>query len=283
MTVAKRSNYMLKKITILIISCLFAMTTLSGCTTETSVKNMIEEALEKRYGEEFVCHDTWYDNDGAYYTTSYYGLCSPKDSPDILFEVLIDDEGDFWRNAYVSTLASKIFCKEFDNKIGTNIGEHYTYCCNYYELDNDEVGQKIANDNFSLEYFMSDYIETRGSNKLGVYFTICVNITDETSIEYEDEYTGIINTMNYIHTIGQNYGMDLQLNIELFFVETNIYQNCISYFKDNAKINSSFTDLIEKNAPYNEPQCMIKMNYKNGEFSITEDDYIEKRKEINNV
>ncbi len=273
---------MLKRIAVLILACLFAMTALSGCTTETSVKNMIEEALEKRYGEEFVCRDTWYDNDGAYYTTSYYGLCSPKDSPDILFEVLINDEGVFRRNAYVSTLASKIFCEEFDDKIGTNISEHYTYCCNYYELDNDEVGEIVATNEFTLEYFLTESIKTSNDNKLDLYFTVCIDITDELNINYEKEYNAIVDTLKNIYEIGQLYGMDLQLNLKLFFTSTDIYQKCTYYFQENAKIHSDFYDLIEENAPYNERQCMIKMNYKNGEFSITQEDYIQKRKEIDN-
>ena len=258
------------------------MTTLSGCTTETSVKNMIEEALEKRYGEEFVCHDTWYDNDGAYYTTSYYGLCSPKDSPDILFEVLIDDEGNLWQDEYPSSIASNFLCTEIDNIMGTRIEHHYTYCRNYYEPNGETVAKRIKNGNFTLEYFMKDYINTFKSNKLSLYYSICVDITQAADISYGNEYDVIIDTIKHIYGIGQQFGMDLQISVKFFFVPTDIYQNCVNYFQENANINSNFYDLIEKNAPYGEPKCMIKFLLKDNEELITQEEYIKLRKEIDN-
>ena len=275
---------MLKKIAILIITCLFAMTALSGCSiiAKQNEKSLIEDALQKRYGEEFVCMRTWNNDADGYYSHSFYGLCHPKDDDGLLFEVLSGSDGTLLIDEYASTLASRIFRDEFDERIGDSLGTHYTYCRNYYDPNGDAVAKRIKNGNFTLEYFMNDYINTFKSNKLSLYYSICMDITKTADISYENEYDVIIDTIKHIHRMGQQLGMDLQISIKFYFVPTEIYQNCVNYFQENANINSLFYDLIEKNAPYGEPKCMIKFLLKDNKELITQEEYIEIRKEIDN-
>lgn len=269
---------MLKKITILIITCLFAMTTLSGCTTETSVKNMIEEALEKRYGEEFVCHDTWYDNDGAYYTTSYYGLCSPKDSPDILFEVLINDEGRLWRDEYVSMTASKEFTNLFNEYVGNNWGEHYTYCYNYGMIYDEMTVPCFINGEFSLESYRKHIISLFDDNRLTLYYTICVN----TSNQHDDaakEYKTLINALKHIYDITKSQGIELKFSLDIYFINSDVYHNCVDYIQNNAILRSDFCEIVD-GKPHLKHECVIQIECENGKVSIDENEYIALRKEF---
>lgn len=84
---------MLKRITILILTCLFAMTSLTGCISYwnghsyNESKQLVADALEKKYGEEFVVVDIGTGSGGSYYSPGYLkATCHPKNDETIYFE-----------------------------------------------------------------------------------------------------------------------------------------------------------------------------------------------------
>lgn len=83
---------MLKKTTILIISCLFAMTILSGCSywnghSYNESKQLVADALKEKYGEEFVVTDIGTGSGGSYYSPGYLkATCHPQNDKTIYFE-----------------------------------------------------------------------------------------------------------------------------------------------------------------------------------------------------
>lgn len=275
---------MLKKITILIITCLFAMTSLSGCSiiAKRNEKALIENALQERYGEEFVCMRTWNNAAGGYYDDSFYGLCHPKDDESLLFEILLNGDGSIRGDDYGSTIISRRFANIFDEQIGTKLGKHYTYCYNYGDLNDDVTGQMIANDDFTFEYYFNALSKTyTADNILGLYFTICIDVSEQPSITYEEEYNLIVSALEHIYTIGKYYDMDLQLLVDLFFVTDGTYSKCINYINTNAQLKSDFYDLIEGYVRYPNPQKVILLNYEEGQYSLTEHEYVAQRKKLN--
>ena len=272
---------MLKKIAILIITCLFAMTALSGCSiiAEQNEKSLIEDALQKRYGEDFVCMRTWNNAAGGYYDDSFYGLCHPKDDESLLFEILLNDDGSIRGDDYGSTIISRRFADIFDEQIGTKLGKHYTYCYNYGDLNDDVTGQMIANDEFTFEYYFNAISKTyTADNVLGLYFTICIDVSEQPSITYEEEYDLIVSALEYIFAIGITYNMNLKVYLDLYFVPNDIYDECLDYFGNNAR-RYAFDNIVEGfPKQYNRK---IEIIFENNALNITKADYINLRKELN--
>ncbi len=271
---------MLKRIALLILTCLFAMTALSGCSiiAEQNEKSLIENALKERYGEEFVCMRTWNNAAGGYYDDSFYGLCHPKDDESLLFEILLNGDGSISYDDYGSTIISKRFADIFDEQIGASIGEHYTYCCNYSILNDDITCQRIENDNFTFDYFFSSVCEKYDDNKLGLYYAICIDVSKQLDTSYEKEYDLIVSALEYIFAIGITYNMNLKVYLDLYFVPNDIYDECLDYFDNNAR-RYAFDNIVEGfPKQYNRK---IEIIFENNAFNITKADYINLRKELN--
>ena len=80
-----------KLISFIIMAVVFMSTiSLSGCGfhSENQLKQTLENALEAKYDEEFVCLDVW-GNGGS----SYWGVCAPEKNHDIRFEALFGADG----------------------------------------------------------------------------------------------------------------------------------------------------------------------------------------------
>lgn|GEM_PF-4979988 len=83
---------MIKKIAVLIFTCLFAMTALSGCAywegySKSQCKQLVADALEEKYGEEFVVVDVGTKSAGAYYSSGLLtATCHSKDDNTLYFE-----------------------------------------------------------------------------------------------------------------------------------------------------------------------------------------------------
>ncbi len=274
---------MLKKITILILTCMFAMTALSGCSiiAEQNEKSLIENALKERYSEEFVCMRTWNNAAGGYYDDSFYGLCHPKDDESLLFEILLNGDGSIRGDDYGSTIISRRFVDIFDEQIGTKLGKHYTYCYNYGDLNDDVTGQMIANDEFTFEYYFNALSKTyTADNVLGLYFTICIDVSEQPSITYEEEYDLIVSTLEHIYAIGEKYGMNLTLELDLYYVSSDIYTVYTQYIIDNARLTTSFHHLLNDDIKHQQNQ-FIELDMKNHQLVLTAENYIALRKENN--
>lgn len=84
---------MLKKITIFIITCLFAMTSLTGCISYwnghsyNESKQLVADALKEKYGEEFVVAEIGTKSGGAWDAPgSLTAVCYSKNNETVYFE-----------------------------------------------------------------------------------------------------------------------------------------------------------------------------------------------------
>ncbi len=91
---------MIKKIAVLVFTCLFAMTSMTGCISYwnghsyNESKQLVEDALEKKYGEEFVVVDIGTRSGGSYYSPGYLtATCHPKDDDTLYFEAEYFEHG----------------------------------------------------------------------------------------------------------------------------------------------------------------------------------------------
>ena len=120
---------MLKKITILIITCLFAMTALSGCAywesySKSQCVQLVEDALEEKYGEEFVVADIhvgaggWYGVSGPLVAT-----CYSKSNDSLFFEAEYNKFGDAGEldDKYIQ----EIVAKQIKSIINTVLAKYY--------------------------------------------------------------------------------------------------------------------------------------------------------------
>ena len=138
----------------------------------------------------------------------------------------------------------------------------------------------MLNNEFTLEYFLSENIKIWDTNQLELYFTICFDNSNNTEALYKTEYSVLVDALNHICQIGKQNETDFHFNMKLFYVSNDTYEECVRYFQENAYVDSNFYNIIEKNTTNNEPHGMIKFNYLDNNYSITEFEYIEQRKEI---
>lgn len=106
---------MLKKITILIITCLFAVTSLTGCAywegySKNQCVQLVEDALEEKYGEDFVV-DTLHTGSGGWYGVAgpLVATCYSKNDDTLFFEAEYNKFGDVGelKDEYIHEIVAK--------------------------------------------------------------------------------------------------------------------------------------------------------------------------------
>ena len=266
---------------LLLCTFLLALTaSLTGCkgiVTEGKMKSMVEKALEEKYKEEFKCTAVLSRN----INESYNCVCYPVNNEKLKFEARIYTDGVLGGDYYPKSIASAELSEAFDNALGDALGRHLTYAYTAGSIDDDETARKIADGEFSLEFYLShnrEIFESNG-NSYYMYSTICVD-TSDLSGSYEEEWEAISNALNQVHELGLKYGSDLHFWINLYFTPPKIYKECEEYLSRNAEIRSGFEAKIQGYPQkYNRLIEFTVYDSKNI-FSPTKEEYIELRKEI---
>ena len=245
--------------------------------TERQLKSMVEKALEEKYKEEFKCTAVLNRN----INESYNCVCYPVNNEKLKFEARIYTDGLLGGDYYPKSIASAELSKEFDNALGDALGKHLTYAYTAGSID-DETARKIADGEFSLEFYLSHHrkvFESNG-NSYYMYSTICVD-TSNLSGSYEEEWEAISNALNQVHELGLKYGSDLYFSINLYFTPSKIYKECENYLSQYAEIRSDFKEKIEgyPQQKYNR-QIHIGADFSENIISPTKKEYVELRKEI---
>lgn len=249
---------------------------LSGCGfhTENQLKQILENALYEKYGEEFVCLNVW-----GKAGDSYYGVCYPKSNDKLMFESLFYSKGNLICDYYPKSIVSNELSKEFDNALNHSFGNHFTYCYSNGGIYDEDTAQKIKDNEFTLSYYFKQYSNTYASNEMELNYTICID-TSDIRIDYDEEWNSILNAINSIQEIGNTNEIDLSFRMNIYFVPNNIFNKCIEYFKENAQIRSSFQDIIE-GYPEKKYKRLIRFDVGMDIFPITKEEYINQRKEVN--
>lgn len=270
---------MLKKITILIITCLFAMTALSGCSiiAEQNEKSLIEDALKERYGEEFVCMKTWNNAADGYYSHSFHGLCYPQNNESIKFEILFGEEsGILYEGYYAAAIAEQI-----ENNVEKALGNVFS---NFYLHTNmtlplycfqntDDSIENVKNDELSVNEYIKKFSEKYDYNPM-ITLVLCVDLSKKAKLSYKQEYKELSNIFSEIDKLG------ISTDVYLNFLPSNKYTECIEYLNNTANIDDYFESITKDYSvrSHNENYQNINFDYKGDTYvTITLEDYIRQR------
>ena len=267
---------------LLLCTFLLALTTsLTGCkgvTTESKLKSMLENALREKYNEEFKCIQIYGHNQ----SNSTNGTCYPINDRTLMFDAAINYDGTLNYDCYPNSIAGKLLSNAFDNAIGDIWEHHFTYCYRRSGLiDDEETARKIADGNFTLEYYLKHINETYTADKSTLaYYTICVD-SSKINASYDEEWDSIFDALNSVYEIGLSYGADLYFTMNIYFVPPELYDDCMNYFNDNAEVRSNLKEIIEGYPEKEHHRCIVfNVNKDKNEFSPSKEEYVELRKEV---
>ncbi len=181
---------------------------------------MAEEALEEKYGEEFIVHDVWSKSPHDFYAT-----CSPKANEEVVFKaVLWKDDGEIEYDEYVQGIVAR----QISDKLESELQEYFGGCVVrthvFYEPD-------LLFDNV-LNVSLKDYAnETEECCLVEIYF--------------EEDYGFIDKEYEYFSVFLQNQ----IINKEIPEIAVGVYKTdkdsvdwCREYFKTHSEGYSEYTD-----------------------------------------
>ncbi len=253
---------------------------LTGCNvvTERKMKTMTEKALEEKYNEKFECIQVYGQNPSG----ASNAICYPVNDRALMFDATIYPDGTLGYDCYPNSIAAKYFSNEFDDALRDIWGRHFTYCYKRSGIiDDEETARKIMNGEFTLEYYFNHFKETyTDDNTMLAYYTICVD-SSKINVSYDEEWDAISDALSGVYEIGLSYGTQLYFTVNIYFVPSDVYEECMNYFKDNAEVRSNLEEMIE-GYPEREHhrQIVFDINSSENKFSPTKEEYIELRKDI---
>lgn len=271
----------MKKFLSILLLCAFLCTLsicLTGCkgmVTEKQLKSMTEKALKEKYGEEFECSAILDKNLNG----SYNCVCYPLSNEKLKFEARMYKDGLLGGDYYPTSIASAELSEALDNALGNALGKHLTYAYTAGGPDDDETAQKIADGEFSLEFYLSHSREVYEENTYDMYSTICVD-TSDLFVSYEEEWEAIVNALSKVHELGLKYGSDIGFSINLYFAPPEIYKECEEYLSRNAEIRSGFKQKIEGSSQEYNRRIHIGADFSESKILPTKEEYVKLRKEI---
>lgn len=267
---------------LLLCTFLLALTVgLSGCkrmNAESKLKLMIENALKEKYKEEFECIQVYGKNPSG----TYNAICFPQNKEELMFDATIYPNGELGYDCYPNSIAAKYLSKAFDDELEDIWGRHFTYCYRKSGLiDDEETACKIADGNFTFEYYLKHINETYSANNSTLaYYTICVD-SSKINVSYGDEWDSISNALDNVYEIGLSCGANLYFIMNIYFVPPELYDDCMNYFKNNAEVRSNLREMIEGYPEREHQRCIaFSINKDKDKFSPTKEEYVKLRKEV---
>ena len=244
----------MKKIFILF-STILLIISLGGCSMFINRKAIAEKALQEQYGEEFVAYHTW-DHGGDSFRASMY----PKDDESIKFNTHIFNDGRIIIDYY----AEKIVGKEIIEIIKPYIDEIAEESAYFATVPIQDLGY-TSKEEVSIEDF---YTRAEKDESDWPFIDICINNTVVKKKSYEEEYEVLKKILN-----DESFNVLTGIKFTIYFVDKAEFEDMKKYFYDKSVINST----IEQVSGYGK-----NFSFKNliPEIGITLDEYIQKRKEI---
>lgn len=259
----------------LLMTLAMSLTGCKGMVTERQMKTMVEKALEEKYGEEFECSAILSQNLNG----SYNCVCYPVSNEKLKFEARIYTNGLLGGDYYPTSIASAELSEALDNALGNALGKHLIYAYSAGGPDDDETARKIADGEFSLEFYLSHSREVYEENSYDMYSTICVD-TSDLFVSYEEEWEAIENALRKVHELGLKYGSEMRFSINLYFTPPKIYKECEDYLSRNAEIRSGFKEKIEGFPQKYNRRIHIGADFSENKILPTKEEYVELRKDI---
>lgn len=240
----------------ILFSTILLMISLGGCSMFINRKAIAEKALQNQYGEEFVAYHTW-DHGGDSFRASMY----PKDDESIKFETHVTNDARIITDYYTE----KIVGKEIIKIIKPYIDEFAEESAYFATVPIQKLGY-TSKEEVSIEDF---YIKAEKDESDWPYIYICINpksIYD--NISYEDEYEVYRQIVN-----SADISILEEKKITLYFLADDAF----------TKMKNDFNNMIgltSTSDPLEISRKKVRIKSKNGVIGINLDEYIQKRKEI---
>ena len=246
----------MKRILPTLLSITLMLSLCSGCGMFTNYKAIAEQALEDKYGEEFICYSTW-DEGGD----DYLAKLAPAYDESMKFMAAIDTKDkscyyDKYIEAVVGKQVADIVYQEMDD-----IWSEY-----YVRVAINGQGLDITKtDNLSIESYYT-YFEYSEADR--PHIEIVINDDQNCDIDYALEYEKLLKIAYQLPVEDVSY--------YLYFVCNDVYPEYQKWFYDNYAIYSNGfqnrTDYIQ--------EIIFTNNKSDNSASITSDDYISRRSSL---
>lgn len=267
-----------KLISFIIMAVVFMSTiNLSGCGfhSENQLKQTLENALEAKYDEKFVCLDVW-GNGGS----SYWGVCAPEKNHDIRFEALFGADGHIAEEGYyVACVAEKIeedVQKELENVFNDFYLHSYMNVPLYSFNETDIYAENVKNESFDIDEYVS-YVKEKREWRTSITLIILVNSEKPNKLSFEREYQIM---SDFCRNIKDH---DINPRVYLKFMPKDKYLECIEYLENCANTNSTFDDMV-RDYPVKVSEFSLGIRFEfegDTNTTITHEEYINQRKEVN--
>lgn len=267
-----------KLISFIIMAVVFMSTiNLSGCGfhSENQLKQTLENALEAKYDEEFVCLDVW-GNGGS----SYWGVCAPEKNHNIKFKSLFLTGGKITYEEYYAACVAEQIEEDVQKRLENVFNDFYLHSYMTVPLKSREVDDIYAENVRNKLFDIDEYVNLANEKwqlRTSISIIILVNNVEPGKISFEEEY----NTLSKIFEQINEYGINTIVYLK--FIPKEEYSECIRYLETCASTNSTFDDMVRdyniKVSPYD---TNIDFEFEgNTPITITQEEYIKQRKEVN--
>ncbi len=241
-----------------ILSAITALTLIlsmhSGCGMFTNYKAIAEQALEDKYGEEFICYSTWDEGD------FYYAKLSPAYDDGMKFYAGIDLKD---KEAYYDTYTEAIVEKQIADIVYEQMADVWTDFCVHVTINGQGIDIYNKDDITIASYYnMIDY-------NMGYEINIDIAVNKSTFINENPtcEYEKYLN-------ISEVIGVD-DIYISVYFLDSVAYQEYKNWFYSTHNIYlGGFKDRDDF-----KKKILIHINCISQEYTLSIDEYLQKRKE----
>ena len=225
---------------------------LSGCGswknyvyTDESLMREAAEALEDKYGEEFVIHDVWDKNQ-----TMFYATCSPESNMDVVFQAEVYKDGrGLYSEEYLQGLITLQIRERFETKLAEVFGEDCFVIASFYGaiLSTEELAEALGEETVTTDYLknltVEEYYElAKEPPRLGIRIIINkeeLGFSEEQTLEEWDCLQKII--------VGEPI---LDVGLRCHFLNENKLNESKTYFQGHCNTTSATFDEIIDGSSY---------------------------------
>ena len=265
-----------KLISFIIMAVIFMSTiSLSGCGfhSENQLKQTLENALEAKYDEEFVCLDVW-GNGGS----SYWGVCAPEKNHDIRFEALFGADGHIAEEGYYAACVAEKIEEDVQKELENVFNDFYLHSCMtvpLYSRENDDVyAENVRNELFDIDKYVN-LANEKWKDPPCISFALCINSSSENKLSFDEEYENLYKIFTQIEKSG------IGTIPYIRFLTKNVYSQCTDYFEAGGVIKSTFKDMVRNYPIQISNTTTLFVSFQDGKLKLTKDEYIKQRKEVN--
>jgi hypothetical protein len=227
------------------------MSSNSKASTSDGKEEIAQKLLKAKYNEEFVVYKT-YGGSYALMGHSFKAVCSPKNQPNLKFEVeALKDGSGIVVDEYISRKISASVEEILINNLSKTVS-NFTIKVG--------AGSKTIN-SADANMTISDYLKMKRNAGFSIY--IVIDQTCLSNIKAEKLYSALNNMFTNLPEI--DGGM------EVYFASNDIVQQIKKYTNDHANVDAGFDNIL-KNCK------MIDIPVTKSKLGITLEDYASKLK-----